>query len=226
MVFNIHQQVFDENGEYLEKEEQRYLDQLVELFEASPEAQVLQNEGTEPRWIGMLFDYAIRYLEVTPAQMTASDLRELLFDLVPRKISAPAEDAPEIIREMQMFWTFAGREFHLGNAEACLKILDDKAVRLLRKEMGNSANFGFAKSFVMQGQERGFDMSNQEDLDEWMLIYNTELAHKTSLPFSFPEPWIAPIATAGDREPGRHKTPGEKAKRKMAKHSRKQNRKR
>lgn len=89
MEFNIHQQVFDENGEYFEKEEQRYLDQLVELFEASPEAQVLQNEGAEPCWIGMLFDYAIRYLGVTPAQMTASDLRELLFDLVPRKISAP-----------------------------------------------------------------------------------------------------------------------------------------
>lgn len=54
MELNIHQQVFNEDGEYLEKEGQRYRDQLVALFEASPEAQELQSEGIEPGWTSML----------------------------------------------------------------------------------------------------------------------------------------------------------------------------
>jgi len=229
MEFTIHQQVFDDTGEFLEKEGRRYLDQLVTLFEHSPEAQELYDEDSEPRWTGMLLDYAVNYLGVTPMQMTAANLQELLFDLVPRKISAPAEDAPEIIQEMRQFWTFLGRAFHLENALACLKILDDTAVHRLSKEMSDPANFGFAKAFVMGGMERGFDMSKQEDLDEWMLTYNQEMMSKNGPPFAPPalpsvreEPGdlIEHTATGG------RKISTAKNRRKMAKQSRKQNRRR
>lgn len=229
MEFNIHQQVFDDDGEFLEKEGQRYLEQLVTLFENSPEAQELYNADAEPQWTGMLLDYAANYLGVTPLQMGVADLQELLFDLVPRKISAPAEDAPEIIAEMRQFWTFLAREFHLGNAQACLSILDEKAVRRLSNEMSNPANFGFAKSFVMEGMERGFDMSKQEDLDTWMLTYNQEMMDKNGPPFALP---ALPIMREepGDliehRGSSSHKTATAKNRRKMAKQSRKQNRRR
>ncbi|HEY1353161.1 MAG TPA: hypothetical protein VGF67_26400 [Ktedonobacteraceae bacterium] len=227
MEFNIHQQVFDDDGEYSEKLWRRYRDQLVDLFDASPEAQILQNEEIDSNWTGMLLDYAIDYLGVTPPQMTSSHLRELLFDLVPRKISAPAQEAPEIIRETQLFWTFLEREFHLDNAKSCLKILDERAVHQLRAEMSDASNFGFAKSFVMQGMERGFDMSKQEDLDEWMQVYNAEQAHKTHLPFALPEPFsMEPVAIAEHSHTGGRKTSSEKTRRKMARNSRKQNRKR
>lgn len=230
MEFNIHQQVFDEDGDYLEEEGQRYRDQLVELFEASPEAQELQSEGIEPGWTSMLLDYAMSYLEVTPPQMTTDSLQELLFDLVPRKVSAPPEDAPSIIREMQLFWTFLEREFHLENAAGCLKILNEKAVRQLRREMSDPTNFGMAKSFVMLGQERGFDMSTQEGIQEWMQVYNEELARSPGLPFSRAEPWASgagsPFVIAGGRGTSSRRTSAEKTKRKMAKNSRKQNRKR
>jgi hypothetical protein len=229
MEFNIHQHVFDDNGEYLEKEGQRYLNQLVALFEDSSEAQELYNQDIEPRWIGMLLDYAASYLGVTPLQMTAQNLQELLFDLVPRKISAPAEDAPEIIREMRLFWTFLGREFQLGNATECLRVLNEKAVRRLHKEMSNPANFGFAKAYVMQGMERGFDMSRQEDIDEWMLTYNQEIAHKNGSPFALPALSTRreePFALIEHKGIGSHRASAEKTRRKMAKHSRKQNRKR
>jgi len=45
-------------------------------------------------------------------------LRELLFDIFPRKVSADAEEAPQAIRELQAFWQFAQREFQLENAAA------------------------------------------------------------------------------------------------------------
>lgn len=52
--------------------------------------------------------------------------------------------------------------------------------------MSNPANFGMAKSLVMLGQERGFDMTSEEGLNEWMQTYNAELASGASLPFPNP----------------------------------------
>ncbi len=176
MAFNIHQQVFNRDGMLLEKKAGQYLDQLVQLFEQSPEGQALWNEGIEPGWTGMMIDFGMNYLSVTPPQMSPAHLREILFDLFPRKLSASADEAPGIIRELQAFWQFLQREFHLENAAACLNVLDEKTARKLKQEMGNPANFGIAKSFVMMGMQRGYDMSSEEGLNEWMAIYNAEIA--------------------------------------------------
>jgi hypothetical protein len=127
----------------------------------------------------MLIDFGINYLSVTPPQMSPDDMRAILFDLFPRKVSASADEAPDIIRELQAFWQFLQREFHLENAAACLKALDEKTARKLKKEMGDPANFGIAKSFVTMGMQRGFDMSSEEGLNEWMAIYNAEIAAGT-----------------------------------------------
>ena len=186
---------------------------MIELFEQSPEGQTLQNENIEPGWASMMLDFALDYLGKTPPQMSPDDLHEILFDLFPRKVSAEADDAPEIIRELQLFWQFLQREFHLENAVACLKALDNKAVRQLKEELSNPANFGIAKSFVMMGQERGFDMTSEEDMNAWMATYNAELAAGGPR-----------IPLPGERSPGARKVHG-KLRRKMARESRRRNRK-
>ena len=176
MAFNIHQKVFNQDGELLEKIAAQYRRDLFKLFVESPEGQALIDEGIEPAWADMMMDYGMNYLGLTPPQMSPADLREVLFDLFPRKVSAEADEAPNVIRELQGFWTFLQREFQLENAAACLKILDDKAARRLREEMSDPANFGMAKSFVMMGMERGFDMTTEEGINEWMTTYNAEIA--------------------------------------------------
>ncbi len=179
MAFNIQQQVFDRDGMLLEKKASLYQDQLVQLFEQSPEGQALWNEGLEPGWASMMLEFGMHYLSVTPPQMSPDDLRTILFDLFPRKVSASADEAPDIIRELQAFWQFLQREFHLENAAACLAVLDEKAARRLRKEMSDPANFGIAKSFVTMGMQRGFDMSSEEGINAWMAKYNAEIAAGT-----------------------------------------------
>ena len=176
MTFNIHQQVFDRDGMPLEKKASQYQDQLLELFEQSPEGQALRDEGIEAGWASMLIDFGIHYLSVTPPQMSPDNVRQILFDLFPRKVSASADEAPEIVRELQAFWQFLQREFHLENAAACLNALDEKTARKLKKEMSDPANFGIAKSFVTMGMQRGFDMSSEEDINKWMATYNAEIA--------------------------------------------------
>ncbi|HLL79479.1 MAG TPA: hypothetical protein VKT25_08270 [Ktedonobacteraceae bacterium] len=142
----------------------------------SPEGQALRQEDIEPGWADMLLDFSINYLSVTPPQMTAGDLREVLFELFPRKVSTTPDEAEGIVREFRAFWTFMQREFQLANAAECLKTLDEKAARRLKKELDNPANFGIAKSFVMMGLQRGFDLSSEESINEWMETYNAELA--------------------------------------------------
>ena len=92
-------------------------------------------------------------------------------------------------------------------------MLDDKAARRLEKEMGNPANFGIAKAFVMMGQARGFDMTTEEDVQKWMSVYNAELA------LGGPR-----IPLPGERSQSARNVQ-EKLKRKMERDSRKRNRK-
>ena len=179
MTFNIHQQVFDRDGTPFEKKASQYQDQLLQLFEQSSEGQALRGEGIDRNWTSLLIDFWINYLSVTPPQMAPHHLREILFELFPRKVSASADEAPNIIREFQLFWQFLQREFHLENAAVCLSMLDEKAARKLKSEMSNSANFGIAKSFVLMGMERGFDLGSEEGIHEWMVDFNAELAAGT-----------------------------------------------
>ena len=189
MTFDIHQKIFDADGLPLENVAEDYKDKLVDLFEQSPEGQVLQEEDNYGCWAEIMLDLGQNYLSVTPPKMSAKDIREILFDLIPRKISATAEQAPDIIRELQAFWSFLQREFHLANATTCLAVFNDKATQRLKEEMSNPANFGMAKSFVMGGIERGFDMRSQEGIDEWMRTYNAELMAGKAKPIS-PVGWL------------------------------------
>ena len=182
MTFNIYQQVFDRDGMPLEKKANQYKEQLIQLFEQSPEGLALWRADIEPGWAGMLLDFGTDYLGVTPPQMSPDDVREILFDLIPRKVSASADEAPEIVRELRAFWTFLQREFNLENAAACLSVLNEQAARELKKKMSDPATFGIAKSFVMMGMERGFDLSSEEGINNWMAMYNAELTASAGLP--------------------------------------------
>ena len=42
--------------------------------------------------------------------------------------------------------------------------------------MNDSSKFGMAKSFFMKGQEAGFDMTNEKDMNRFMKTYNAKTA--------------------------------------------------
>jgi len=219
MVFDIQQRLFDEDGDYMEGEAEEYRKQLMGLFAESPEGRVILDGGSDLGWADILMDYGISYEGVTPATMTAPDLETVLFGIFPRKVSAPPETAPDAIREIRAFWQFLSREFELKNAKACLKILDDRGEKRLAREMGNSANFGMAKSFFTMGQGRGFDVESEEGLQQWMQTYNAELPQKDWGDSSLGLPPFL------EGESHRSKRIGtSRAKRKMQRKSRKRNR--
>jgi hypothetical protein len=139
-------------------------DELMRRFVASPEAKGLD----EIRACEIVMDLAAGYLGHTIATLGASGLREVLFELIPRKVSIEASAGRGIIEETRALYTFLKREFGLQQADACLRVLGDNAVKKLEAALSDSRNFGMAKSLVMAGANAGFDMESKEGIQAWM----------------------------------------------------------
>lgn len=221
MTFDINQMVTDaETGEYDEQAALAYQDAILDLFAASPEGIAYSEQGSDISWTAMFLEYAMSYLGLTPPEMGQGDLDEVLFELFPQKVSVEAKEAPDIVAELHAFWSFLGRAYELPNAPQMLRELDAKAARRLQRELDNPANFGMAKSLVMQGQARGFDTTTQEGLDAWMRAYNAELGAPP--PIFAGQSDAVPALRSASKSGG--KSNKAKNRRKMAKASRKQNR--
>ena len=128
-----------------------------------------------------MFHYYFNYIGGHPVDMTTRDLKEILFSLFPRKVSTEPDSAPEIVAELRAFWQFVHRQYQLSSAADMIALLDEAEPRL-RAELANPANFGMAKSFFMQGQAAGFDMTTQEGAEAFMLAYNAAQLAKRGMP--------------------------------------------
>jgi hypothetical protein len=196
--FDINADLFDDYGEIDEFED--WTHRLQDEFAASPEFDSLP-EG-EYSFVDCLIHYGASYLGVTPATMSVADLDEVLFDVVPRKVMLQPEDAEITILELNAFFRFVCREYSVAGAQKLADALDRKAARRLAKELGNSSNFGIAKSFFSTGQAAGFDMTTEDGMNQAMMAYNKGLADLKEGPGSrnLPEPEVAESPTTIRRE--------------------------
>jgi hypothetical protein len=195
MSFDIQRPVFSPDGEYLEDAAILYREVLMEGFEASPEGQDLVRQGGTVGWADTCMELGMGYLEVTPATMTAEQLKTILFELLPRKVSAEPGCEQEIVAELQAFWKFLRREFGLRNADACLRVLTPATARRLEREMQNPTNFGLAKAFLAQGLAHGFDMTTPEGIQAWTETYNAGLHMDAERPTALPRAGTTTRAT-------------------------------
>ncbi len=153
------------DGDELDEERRAELEEeLVRRFAGSPEAKGL---GVV-HWCRTVMDLAANHLGVTIASVGAPELREVLFELLPRKVMVDASAAGEIVAECQAFFEFLKRELPVREADACLRVLGAAAAKKLEAALSDPRNFGMAKSMMMAGAEAGFDMSSKEGVDAWM----------------------------------------------------------
>ena len=191
----------DLDGDDLDGEARRDLDvELLRQFSRSPEAQSVADIGA----CHFLIDLAVDYFGVTVVSLTSSDLRELIFETFPRKVSVPASEAGAIIDELRAFYTFLHREFALAQAEACLRVLSGDAVRRLEAALSDSSKFGLAKSLVMGGHDAGFDMTTREGVEAWMrTMPSLPLSSGSPRPTSRPEKRVDVRAKKDQRKAAR-----------------------
>ncbi|MHC4138144.1 MAG: hypothetical protein ACYS0K_24665 [Planctomycetota bacterium] len=176
MEFALDQEVYDEEGLVDEDVAERYADELIERFAASPEGAEVIAAGGALAWAHAAIELGIRYADVNIADMTRLELEQLLFDTFPRKISCAPEDAPAIVGVLHAFWRFVERAFDAPFAAGCLALLESPGVvEEVRRALADPGNWGFAKSFFMGGQAAGHDMTTQEGPEASRHAYNEAL---------------------------------------------------
>jgi len=183
-------------------------DELVKRFAASPEAKGLD----EIHACRLVMDLGANYIGHTIATLGTTDLREVLFELIPRKVSIEASEARWIVEEMRAFYSFLKREFGLKQADSCLRLLGSNAVKKLEAALSDSSNFGMAKSLFMAGADSGFDMQSEEGIEAWMKSIQGQ-----PLPPSIPLPGLPQPSS---KKPTKAKKDNRKAARKARKKNR------
>jgi hypothetical protein len=213
MTFDIHQ--IDEldysNDEDAEERFDAYRDELLELFLDSPEYRRHAQKYPDPGWADSFMDFGFRYLGYSIPTLKVNDVEELITEILPRKVSLQSrEDALDAIPELVAFWSFLKREYNLRNADSILKYLNSYSPDKFADSMFDPAKAGMAKSFFMSGQASGFDMTDMNQANQYMLLHNANILHQSEQ----------------ERKAKKTDDAKEKKKRKAEKAARKRNRKR
>lgn len=220
MDFDIHQlEKLDPYGDEATDAAEGYADALTGQFRDSPEGEACLKVVPEigywtNRFVYLLFVYCRRSV----ANLMLEDVEEILTDVFPRKITPESpESANEIIPELIAFWEFLQREYDLPECERVLKYLHYLGPGYA-DIMNDPSRFGPTKAFVMAGREAGFDMTREEEMHKFALLYNAFLQSEPQSEYEFTRPQRVAPAHGRARQ-------DKKAKRKMAQAARRKNRK-
>jgi hypothetical protein len=203
----------DSDGDELDNEVRSELeDELVRRFMRSPEA-----NGLSDVWAcRSIMEFASNFFGVTIASLKARQLEEIVFEIVPRKISTDASEARSIIDESRAFYAFLKREFGLKQADECLDVLAGDAVEALEAALSDSDNFGMAKSMFMAGRKAGFDMLSPEGIEAWMRVVQS----RTNAGWAETRPLLGARSRPANSAAAREKKKQRKAVRKARKKNR------
>lgn len=178
MNFNINQlDKIEYDGSYESEEAlEKYQDSVLEEFALSSEGKErLKADPDMGFWIVQLIHYGVAYIGVTLPHMYERDINEIITDLFPRKISLSSpEDADDAIPELLAFWQFLRNRYKLSNADTIIDFLV-KIEPKFNAIMNDSSKFGMAKSFMTMGHKAGFDMTDQNQMNEFIQIYNENI---------------------------------------------------
>jgi len=223
MTFDIHQFASDTDtdmdnlgaNEYQEAISD-YIDAAIHAFMNAPEGEAIREQEFAGAWAAQFLRYGMDYLGVSPPDMTTDNVREILSDLFPRKVSLenPAE-ATSIVPELLAFWQFLHREYQLPRAAEILDYLRELEPGFPAM-MNDPSRFGMAKAIFMGGMAAGFDMTDPSQVSQYTLLHNMALADRQGALPHLP-------ATRGAAKKG--DSAQRKKQRKLAKAARKSNRK-
>jgi hypothetical protein len=139
-------------------------EELAREFLASPEGKSVSRMDGH-RWLMRL---AADLVGSSIATLEPWGLREVLFEILPRKLSVEASAAEAIVEDCRAFYRFLKRAYDLEQADACLQALDQDATQKLEEAMADPRSFGMAKSLFMAGKDAGFDLQSEEGVRAWI----------------------------------------------------------
>jgi hypothetical protein len=178
-MFDLYERPANEDGQWDEDAEYEYIEGLADAYAESPEGIAIDNRCGGLRWAHMFLRYSLSHLGKFPPQLTVRNFREVLFEIIPRKVCVEPDEASVIVAELRAFWQFLDRQYGLAQAGDMLASLEG-AEGPLAEALSDSSNFGMAKSFVMMAQRAGIDMNNQEEVARFVQFVNQGFANASS----------------------------------------------
>jgi uncharacterized protein YecA (UPF0149 family) len=186
-------------GEYSDKEMERIEGQvhewLAEFSRSKHFDQLNEDQKQESEFIMETFsEFMYSHHGLSPHEWSASELEECCLETLPRKISADDAYFKSTAPVLSAFFAFAQEKKLLKNA----LILAQKVQAIskqIEKNASNPKTWGMAKSLVMAAKESGVDVTNQDELHQFITRYNERiLSQPKAVPKS--EPKAEPVHVA------------------------------
>jgi hypothetical protein len=138
----------------------------------------LQTDGqipkADPQVAGALLNLVRDYLGLAdPSELGPGDLRELLLDVYPRKVTVlDRQDAAEVVPTARALVDFLAGSGRISSPAALRKELDELEPGFLDVVM-DPARWGPARAFTQAMAADGVDFDDQAAVDAWIATYNT-----------------------------------------------------
>ncbi len=165
-----------------------YIEDVIEAFVESEPGKIREQENPDEvgEWIGVFIETAYLYGEMTLAKMTKADVQVVMEQILPAKLTlAEPSEVEDAIPDLVAFWTFLKQEYKLRSAGAIAKYLSSIEGKFT-DWMFDPNRGGFAKQFVLQGLEAGYDMQSQEGMEAFQKVYNDRIATDPSARLKLP----------------------------------------
>ena len=119
----------------------------------------------------LFIDFSYNYLGSRPEEISIDELEELLFDLFPRKLSYERESLIETLEVIKAFFIFMEMEGYHPDSKNLAHFIDKNQSEIL-KECENPDNFGVAKSIASFATKEGVDLSNENEIAQFIKQFN------------------------------------------------------
>ncbi len=152
------------------------IDELIESFCASPEAAAAEDQDELRFWAGDLVRLGVTHGLGSPVLWEPADIEEMLTGLLPRKIAiGSAAEAAGAVPAFRTFFRWASRVAPATEGEAIDAALAELEAGFPAMMM-DERRFGMAKSLLAKGTAAGFDMSTEEGLMAFQEHHNRQQA--------------------------------------------------
>jgi hypothetical protein len=161
--------------EKIENEQYEIKEKWIQEFESSNYCDSLNDYQKEnanfvaDTFMGFMYNYEY----VKPHDWTPSNVEFVCLNIVPRKITSEIETFENYGDILIQFLMFLGSKSYISNSKKLITRVD-KIKGKIAIEAKNPKNWGMAKSLMMSAQNQGFDITDEEDIESFMMLKQLE----------------------------------------------------
>jgi hypothetical protein len=195
---------------------------LLQQFAASPMGIALADEDG---WVDMFLAAVAEHFDGSVWLLDDQIINVTLFEVIPAAISCSPDDADAIVTNVEAFIRFLQTSNrHVIEPSCMFAMQQPNIVARLRQALADTKKYNPAKAMFMAATQAGGDQTNQSGIHPWRVHSQSDGQNfERQLPWSalgdVVSPQIQVRSSRDDKQVGK-----ERAKRKMAKASRRKNR--